>query len=78
MNTINIDNIITLVQAIGLPNTIFTIIILSYHFHIFIQYNARLKDRQSEINKLAKENREYREIFLTLLDKRFNFNKESY
>lgn len=72
MNPINSSNLISLIETIGLPNAIFATVVLSCHFFIFGLYNSRLKDRQNEIDRLAEENREYRDRFLKLLDKKFN------
>ena len=52
-----------------------TLTLLFWVFHIWIYklYNDRLKDRQAEINRLAQDNREYRERFLAVLDKHFDY-----
>ena len=73
---LSLENIITLINTIGLAKTLFVIILLSCHFFIFKQYNERLKDRQIEIDRLANDNREYRDRFLKLLDKKFNEDKK--
>lgn len=38
-------------------------------------YNGRLNDRQKEIDRLIQENREYRKIFIALLDQRLDYQK---
>lgn len=65
-------DIVELIKTIGLAKSLFATILLSCHFYIFALYNGRLKDRQDEIDRLAKDNREYRDRFLKLLDKKFN------
>ena len=37
------------------------------HRWIFKMYQDRLDDRQNEINRMAEENREYREYFMKLI-----------
>lgn len=71
----NID-FTSLVNTVGLSNTLFSLIILSCHFYIFRMYNDRLKDRQDEINRLAEENRQYRDRFLKIIDAKFSNQKE--
>lgn len=39
------------------------------HYWLFRMYNGRLQDRQAEIDRLAADNREYRDRFLTVLDR---------
>lgn len=75
MDPIN-TNLIELIKTIGMAKTLFSVILLSCHFFIFKLYNARLKDRQDEINRLAQENHEYRDRFLKLLDSKFNSQKK--
>ena len=75
MDPINTD-LIELIKTIGMAKTLFSVILLSCHFFIFKLCNARLKDRQDEINRLAQENHEYRDRFLKLLDSKFNSQKK--
>jgi hypothetical protein len=73
MDPINSGIVVGLIQAIGMTKTLFAVIILSCHFYIFRVYNARLQDRQNEINRLATENHDYRDKFSQLLlDNKFN------
>jgi hypothetical protein len=67
----HIESLLDLIKKIGLSKSIFFIVILSCHFYVLSWYKNRLKDRQSEINRLAKENYQYREIFLKLVDNKF-------
>ena len=39
---------------------------------IYFLYRGRLKDRQKEIDRLAQDNREYRDRFVAMLDKQFD------
>lgn len=63
------------VISLGWTKGIFTIFFFMAHFWIYTLYMGRLKDRQNEINRIAAENREYRERFLSLLDEHFGFGK---
>ena len=47
----------------------------SLNSRIHQQYEKQLQDRQSEIDRLAADNREYRERFLVLLDKKIQQDK---
>jgi hypothetical protein len=59
------------VQSFGLLRGIFLLFFWVAHFWIYRLYQGRLRDRQKQIDDLAKDNREYRERFLTLLDRHF-------
>lgn len=48
----------------------FSVFFLIAHAWIYRLYSGRLRDRQLEIDRIAEENREYRERFLSLLDQR--------
>lgn len=43
----------------------------SLHRRVLAQHAEQLQDRQREIDRLARDNHEYRERFLALLDKKF-------
>lgn len=58
----------------GFIKSIFIIFFIGAHIWIYCLYRGRLNDRQKEIDRLAKDNREYRERFLSLMDKQFNYN----
>lgn len=47
----------------------------SLNSRIHQQYQQHLQDRQHEIDRLAADNREYRERFLVLLDKKIQQDK---
>lgn len=65
-------DIIELIKNIGLYKTLFSIILLSCHFFIFKLYNRNLKDKQNEIDRMAEDNRLYRDRFMKLLDDKFD------
>lgn len=60
--------------AFGWVKGTLTIFFWLAHFWIFRQYNARLKDKQEQINELAAENREYRERYLALMDSKMGYD----
>jgi len=65
------------ISAFGWTKGVFTIFFFSAHAWIYRLYNGRLNDRQAEIERLAKDNHEYRERFLKLLDKHLGFNSKA-
>ncbi len=73
LNAVNdiLKNVLELTKELGLVGGLFVFFFISAHFWIWKLYNDRLKDRQKEIDKLAEENREYREMFLNLLKDHF-------
>jgi hypothetical protein len=46
------------------------------HGWLYRLYHGRLADRQKEINRIAGENREYREMFLKLLAQKFTLESK--
>ena len=62
-----------LIDEVGLVGALLSVIVLGMHYAVYRLYLGRLNDRQKEIDKLAAENREYRERFLALLDKEFGY-----
>lgn len=68
------DVILDFIKALGWTKGVFTISFFLGHWWIYSLYAGRLKDRQSEIDRLATDNREYRERFLALLDKHFEYS----
>ena len=70
--------IIELVREIGVTKALSIIIVLSCHFFIFLIYNGRIKDKQDEIDRLVEDNREYKDRFLKILDKQFNYKNSEF
>ena len=74
------DTIVKFIKDFGLKDGIFIISFFGLHGWIFIQYRGRLKDRQKEIDRIARDNQLYRDKFIELLDKKYEyvpqFNKE--
>lgn len=71
-STLTWENILDFIQVLGWAKGVFTIFFFMAHGWIYWLYKGRLQDRQSEIDRLANDNREYRERFLSLLDKHFD------
>ena len=59
----------------GIPVAILIIVNLLFMFYIRNLYSTNMKDKQKQIDRLAEENKEYREKFLNLLDKGINLSK---
>lgn len=70
------DIILQFIEALGWLEGVSTIFLFVFHMWIYALYKGRLNDRQDEIDRLAKDNREYREMFVELLDRKFGFNKK--
>lgn len=51
-------------------------LIICFNFWVYRLYVGRLKERQDEINRLAEENKEWRERFQAMLDKNFSIKKQ--
>ena len=62
------------ISDLGVTKGIFVIFFFLSHHWIFKMYNGRLNDRQKEIDRLAEDNREYRNRFLSLLDEKFSYD----
>jgi hypothetical protein len=67
------ESVKTLLVSFGLVRGLFVIFFLMAHYFIWKQYKGRLDDRQKEIDRLAQDNREYRERFLTFMDQVFSY-----
>jgi cbb3-type cytochrome oxidase subunit 3 len=63
------------VQTFGWVKGVFTIFFFGAHYWVFRLYNARLKDKDDQIKKLAEENKEYRDRFTKMLDDHFKLSK---
>lgn len=66
--------ILTFIEALGWAKGVFTIFFFLAHGWIYTLYKSRLDDRQKEIDRLAADNHEYRERFLSLMDKHFDYS----
>ena len=55
-------------KEFGIWGGLFVIFFLGMHFWIYRLYENRFSERQQEIDRLAKENHEYRERFQKLID----------
>lgn len=69
------DNIVVLIQSLGVTKGLFAVFFIGAHLVIYGLYRNTIKQMQAEINRLAAENREYRERFLSFVDKHMNYKK---
>jgi hypothetical protein len=60
--------------AFGWTKGVFAIFFFLAQLAVWSLYMGRLKDRQREIDKLAKDNHEYRDRLLALLDKHLGYD----
>jgi len=65
---------IDLIREIGFSGAIFTVFFFGAHYVLYKMYLGRLDDRQNEIDRLAEDNREYRERFLAITDDKFKYD----
>ena len=72
MNIPDFETIKNFLVTFGWTKGIFTLFFFMAHGWIYSLYQGRLKDRQKEIDRIAQDNREYREKFLAILDKHFD------
>lgn len=61
--------------SFGWAKGVFTIFFFLAHFWIYRLYMNRINDRKEEIDRLAQDNREYRNLFLSILDKNLDYKK---
>ena len=76
-NMPNWDTIYKFIENFGLIKGLFILFFFSAHAWIYFLYSGRLKDRNKEIDRLAKDNHEYRDRFLQLLDEHWGFGKNN-
>ena len=67
--------VLNFINQLGWSKGILTIFFFLAHFWYNKQIKGRLDDRQKEIDRVTKENREYREKFLSILDSKFDQKK---
>jgi hypothetical protein len=65
------DTIREFINELGALKGVFVLFFFIAHGWIYGLYHGRIKDRQKEIDRLAKDNHEYRDRFMKLLDKKF-------
>ena len=65
------------IQTFGWTKGVFTIFFFSAHGWVFKLYNDRLKDKQAEIERLASDNRTYRDRFLKFYDEKFDYKPKA-
>ena len=71
-----LDALKTYLSTFGLTKGLFTLFFIGSHIWIYAQYNGRLNDRQKEIDRLADDNKRYREIYLRSLDAKHGYKEK--
>jgi uncharacterized membrane protein len=66
---------LSLIRELGLFKGLFAVFFIMMHAWVFSLYCGRIKDRQKEIDRLAEDNREYRDRFLKILDEHQNYKR---
>ena len=61
------------IKSFGLLRGLFALFFIFAHCWIYRLYYLRVKDAKDQIDRLAEENKEYRDRFLSILDERFNY-----
>ncbi len=56
------------IKEIGIYESISALLIIALHLYIKNLYDKNISDKQDQIDRLALENREYREKFIKFLD----------
>ena len=70
-----LNKFIELVTAVGPLKAVFITFFFGMHYWVHKANSGRLKDRQKEIERLTKENDDYRKRFIQLMDKNFDYKK---
>ena len=65
-----------LVKQIGFSGALFAVFFFGAHYVLYKMYLGRLDDRQKEIDRLAQDNREYRNRFLAITDDKFSYDAD--
>lgn len=72
----SLDALNNFLTSLGIVKGLFALFFIIAHLWIYGQYRGRLNDRQKEIDRLAEDNRRYREIYLKNLDEKFGYKKQ--
>lgn len=67
------DIIKDFIQSFGWVKGSFAIFFFLGHWYYLRALNQRVEDKQGEINRLAEDNRAYRDRYLAALDKKMNY-----
>lgn len=71
---ISFQELFEMIKSLGLTKGLFVFFFITAHTWVWVLYKGRLDDRQKEIDRIAQENREYRERFLDLMDNAFSYS----
>ena len=72
-----INVIFEFIKTQGWPEGVLTVLILFVFYLNYRLYILRIKDHKEQIDRLAKENHEYRDIFTKLLDDKFGISSNN-
>lgn len=69
------DQVLPFIQSLGVTKGLFSLFFLVMHWFVFSLYRGRIKHMQQEIDRLAIDNRAYRERFLEFIDRQMNLKR---
>jgi hypothetical protein len=69
------EQLVHFIKELGVVPGTLVVFFWVMHGWVFWLYKGRLADRQAEINRIAAENKEYRDRFTALLDKQLKIPK---
>jgi hypothetical protein len=72
---ISFGDVAKLVTELGVVKGLFVFFFVMMHAWVFWLYKGRLEDRQEQIDRIAAENKDYRDRFTSLIDKKLNIPK---
>ena len=64
-------DVFSFLKAFGITKGLFALFFIGAHYWLYRSNLGRLEDRQREIDRVAAENREYRDRFMKLIDEKF-------
>ena len=74
-DTAVLSSSLEVIKAYGPLGGLFILFFVGMHWWIHKLHNRMLDERQKEIDRLAEDNRLYRDRFLAVLDKQFSDKK---
>lgn len=66
-----------LIDTIGLEYAVAVIFFFGAHWYIHKLYKENLDNRQLQIDRLAEDNRQYRDRFLAILDEQYSYDRST-
>lgn len=68
-----LEHVLDFIQAMGPLKGMFVLFFLGAHYWIYRLYSSNIKDKQNQIDRIAADNKEYRDRFLSMLDMKFGY-----